>query len=154
MGRIVLDERPGGSRWGNSVCEVARPALREGTTENESTVSMDATPAVPDGKLVGDPSPGLAFCKAKPRDAIALFATGLAASPDGTTVSPAPANGVRVTIGNVAVAADFAGLVAVGEFQINFKVPEQFASLAEGNYPVTISINSDPPGPLVLPIQH
>ncbi len=41
--------------------------------------------------------------------------------------------------------------------------PQQFASLAEGNYPLTIAvngvsspaaINSDLPRPLVLPIQH
>ena len=54
-------------------------------------------------------------------------------------------------------------LVATGEFQINFTVPQQFASLAPGNHPVSISIggisspasiNSSPPGPVVIPIQH
>jgi len=42
-------------------------------------------------------------------------------------------------------------------------VPQQFDSMPEGNYPMAISlngllspstINSDPPGPLMLPIQH
>ena len=48
---------------------------------------------------------------------------------------------------------------AAGEFQINFTVPR----IADGTYPVTIQvngtsspqeINSTPPGPLVIPIQH
>jgi uncharacterized protein (TIGR03437 family) len=51
----------------------------------------------------------------------------------------------------------------VGEFQINFTVPQQFATLPEGNYPLTIAvngvssptnINSNPPAPLVIPVQH
>jgi len=61
------------------------------------------------------------------------------------------------------VPADFAGLVGAGEFQINFTVPQQFASMPEANYPITISvngvpspatINTNPPGDIVLPIQH
>jgi uncharacterized protein (TIGR03437 family) len=117
----------------------------------------------PDGTLVGDPSANSAFRKAKPGEAIALFATGLAPAPAGATVSLSPLSGVTVTIGSVTTAADFAGLVAVGEYQINFKVPVQFASMPEGNYPITISINgvsspatinSNPPGPMLLPIQH
>ena len=116
-----------------------------------------------DGKLVGDPSANSAFRKARPGDAIELFATGLAPSPAGTTVSLSPLSGVTVTIGSVTITTDFAGLVAAGEYQINFKVPQQFASMPEGNYPMTISINglsspatinSDPPGPVILPIQH
>jgi uncharacterized protein (TIGR03437 family) len=68
-----------------------------------------------------------------------------------------------VTIGAVTVPADFAGLVAVGEFQINFTVPQQFSSLPAGNYPLTISLNgvsspasidSNPQGAVVLPVQH
>jgi uncharacterized protein (TIGR03437 family) len=56
------------------------------------------------------------------------------------------------------VFADFAGLVGVGLFQINFKVP----ALTAGEYPVTISVNgtsspatigSVPPAAIVLPIQ-
>jgi uncharacterized protein (TIGR03437 family) len=50
----------------------------------------------------------------------------------------------------------------VGEFQINFTVPQSFASLPAGWYPISISvngvpspasINSSPPGPVVIPIQ-
>jgi uncharacterized protein (TIGR03437 family) len=94
---------------------------------------------------------------------IQLFATGLVVSPAGVLPDLQTVSGVTVTIGTITVPADFAGLVAVGEFQINVKVPQQFASLAEGNYPGSIqvngvsspmTINSDPPGPLVLPIQH
>jgi uncharacterized protein (TIGR03437 family) len=67
-------------------------------------------------------------------------------------------SGVTVTIGSVKVAASYAGLVAVGEFQINFTVP----TLAAGNYPITIqvngvsspaTINSSPAAQIVLPIQ-
>jgi len=115
-----------------------------------------------DGTLVGDPSVSSAFRNAKPGDAIALFATGLAPSPAGSVVSVTQVSAVTVTIGGIPVTASFAGLVAVGEFQINFTVPQQFASMPAGNYPVTISISgvsspstiaSMPPGPVVIPIQ-
>jgi uncharacterized protein (TIGR03437 family) len=78
-------------------------------------------------------------------------------------VSFQPISGVTVTLGNIVIPADAAGLVTVGEFQINFTVPQQFANLPAGNYPLTIAINgvsspaninSNPPGPLVIPIQH
>lgn len=116
-----------------------------------------------DGKYVGDPAIGSSFRKAKPGDTIQLYATGLAPSPAGVQVSFQSVSGVTVTLGTVTVPADAAGLVGPGEFQINFTVPPQFATLAEGNYPLTISmngvsspaaINSAPPGPLVIPIQH
>ena len=116
-----------------------------------------------DGKIAGDPSASSAFRKAKPGDVIEVFATGLAPSLAGVQPNLTPITGVTVTIGSLTVSADFAGLVAVGEFQINFKVPQQFANMPEGNYPITISvngvsspstINSDPAGQLVLPIQH
>jgi uncharacterized protein (TIGR03437 family) len=115
-----------------------------------------------DGTLVGDPSVSSSFRNAKPGDVISLFATGLAPSAAGTAVSVTPLSGVTVTIGSVTVNPSFAGLVAVGEFQINFTVPQQFASMPAGNYPMTISIggvsspsmiNSVPPAPVVLPIQ-
>jgi uncharacterized protein (TIGR03437 family) len=116
-----------------------------------------------DGKIVGDPAASSGFRKAKPGDTIELFATGLAPSAAGTAVSLSPLNGVTVTIGSTTVTADFAGLVAAGEFQINFKVPQEFASMPEANYPITITVNrvsspstidSNPPGAVVLPIQH
>jgi len=117
----------------------------------------------PDGTYVGDPSIGPAFRQAKPGDVLQLFATGLAPTPGGVLPTPQAVSGVTVTVGNITVPADFAGLVAVGEFQINFTVPQQFATLAAGSYPISIqvngasspvTINSNPPGPLVLPVQH
>ncbi len=72
-------------------------------------------------------------------------------------------SGVTVTIGTVTFPADFAALVAVGEFQINFTVPQQFATMPAGSYTITISvngvsapttINSAPPGQVVIPISH
>ncbi|HLK49486.1 MAG TPA: IPT/TIG domain-containing protein [Bryobacteraceae bacterium] len=116
-----------------------------------------------DGKFAGDPALGSSFRKARPGETIQLFATGLVPSPAGVTVSFQPVSGVTVKLGDITVPADAAGLVAVGQFQINFTVPPQYAALGEGDYPVSIqingvsspaTINSDPPGPLVIPIQH
>jgi uncharacterized protein (TIGR03437 family) len=115
-----------------------------------------------DGKYVGDPSIGSSFRKAKPGDAIQLYATGLVVSPAGVRVSFQPVSGVTVTIGNITVPADAAGLVGPGEFQVNFTVPPQFANLPEANYPITIAaagvaspaaINTVPAAPIVVPIQ-
>jgi uncharacterized protein (TIGR03437 family) len=115
-----------------------------------------------DGKIAADPSNGPAFRNAVPGDVVQLFATGVAPSPAGTTVSTSQLSGVTVTLGGVTVPAT-AALVAAGEFQINFTVPQQFASMPSGNYPISISIggipspaeiNSSPPGPMVIPIQH
>ena len=115
-----------------------------------------------DGKIAGDPSVSSAFRSAKPGDAISLFATGLAPSAAGMEVSQMQLTGVTVTVGSIAINPDFAGLVAVGEFQINFTLPQQFANMPAGNYPITIAINgvsspsminSAPPAPVVLPIQ-
>ena len=116
-----------------------------------------------DGKLAGDPGIGPGFRNAKPGENVALFATGLVPAPGGVRPTSQGVSGVTVTIGNVTVQADFAGLVAVGEFQINFRMPQQFANLPESTYPISIqangvssptSINSNPPGQLVIPIQH
>ena len=118
-----------------------------------------------DGLRVGDPSIGPAFRNAKPGDVVQLFATGLEPSPAGARVNQQSISGVTVTIGTVTVPADAAALVnwAVGEFQINFTVPPQFASLPAGNYPLTIAVNgipspaaidSNPQGAVVLPVQH
>jgi len=116
-----------------------------------------------DGKIAADPSNGPAFRNAVPGDAVQLYATGLAVSPAGTLVSTTFLTGVTVTIGTITIPASAAALVAVGEFQINFTVPQSFASLPAGLYPISISINgvpspasinSSPPGPVVFPIQH
>jgi uncharacterized protein (TIGR03437 family) len=116
-----------------------------------------------DGRIVGNSSVGTAFRNAKPGDTVALYATGLMPTPAGVVAASQGVGGVTVTIGSIVVPADFAGLVAVGEFQINFTVPQQFASMAAGSYPITIqvngvsspaTINSNPAGQIVLPIQH
>ena len=100
-----------------------------------------------------------AFRKAKPGDAIQLYATGLASTPAGVLPSLQQLTGVTVTIGTTTVPASFAGLVAVGEFQINFTVPQ----ISDGVYPISITVNgvaspantnTNPPAPLVIPIQH
>jgi uncharacterized protein (TIGR03437 family) len=113
----------------------------------------------PDGKYVGDPSVGAAFRRARPGDAVQLYATGLVPTPAGVVPSPQAVSGVTVTMGSVTVPADYAGLVAAGEFQINVTVPQ----LAQGTYPVTIAvngvsspatINTDPPSAIVIPIDR
>jgi uncharacterized protein (TIGR03437 family) len=95
---------------------------------------------------------------------IELYATGLVAAPGGAIPAAQPISGVTVTIGSVTVPADYAGQTPyAGEFQINFTVPSQFATLPAGNYPISITlngvsspttINSNPPGQIVLPITH
>jgi uncharacterized protein (TIGR03437 family) len=68
-------------------------------------------------------------------------------------------SGVTVTIGSTTVPASFAGLVAVGEFQINFTVPQ----IADGVYPISITvngvaspqqINTSPPASLMIPVHQ
>jgi uncharacterized protein (TIGR03437 family) len=112
-----------------------------------------------DGKIVGDPAANAAFRKAKPGDLIQLFTTGLVPVPAGVLPAPQSVGGVTVTIGSSTVPASFAGLVAVGEFQINFTVPQ----LPDGVYPISIKvngvpsppeINTNPPAALVVPIQR
>jgi uncharacterized protein (TIGR03437 family) len=116
-----------------------------------------------DGKIAADPSNGAGFRNAVPGDTVQLYATGLAPSPAGTLVSTTFLSGVTVTIGTFTIPASAAALVAVGEFQINFTVPQSLASLPPGLYPISISINgvtspasinSSPPGPIMIPIQH
>ena len=108
-----------------------------------------------DGKYIGDPAVNSAFRKAKPGDVVQLFATGLTATPSGVLITQQGVSGVTVTIGTVTFKADFAALVAVGEFQINFTIPQQFAGMPAASYPITIAvngtsspstINSTPPG--------
>jgi uncharacterized protein (TIGR03437 family) len=110
----------------------------------------------PDYEYVGDPANGPGYRKAVPGDAIQLYATGLAPSPAGTEISTTFLSGVTVTIGTVTFPVSSAALVAVGEFQINFTVPQDFASLPAGVFPISISINgvSSPAGAVVIPIQH
>ncbi len=114
-----------------------------------------------DGEFVGDPSIQ-GFRNAKPGDVIQLYATGLASSPAGVIPSQQTLNGVTVTIGSTVIPADFAGLVAAGEFQINFTIPQSFANQPAGSYPISVqlagvssptTINTSPPEQIVIPIQ-
>src|ERR1039457_5301911 len=116
-----------------------------------------------DGKIAADPSNGPAYFRnAVPGDTVQLYATGLVPSPAGTLVSTTLLSGVTVTIGAVTLPAIGAAIEAVGECQINFTVPQSCASLPSGLSPISISINgvtspasieSSPPGPVVIPIQ-
>jgi uncharacterized protein (TIGR03437 family) len=118
-----------------------------------------------DGRFVGDPAISPAFRKAKAGDVVQLFATGLAVSPAGSLVSLQTISGVTVKLGDATFPADAAALVAVGEFQINFTVPQQFATLPEADYTITIQVNGvsspvningspNPDGPVIVPIAH
>lgn len=114
------------------------------------------------GQFVGDPTVSPAFRQATPGDVIQLYATGLVATPSGVLPAAETLNGVTVTVGSTVIPADYAGLVAVGEFQINFTIPQSFATQAAGLYPISIqvngassplTINSSPPGQMLIPIQ-
>jgi uncharacterized protein (TIGR03437 family) len=85
-------------------------------------------------------------------------------TPAGVLPASELLGGVPVTVGEVIILADFAALMAPGEFQVNFRVPPEFANFAEGDYPISIqygpvrtslpvSINTAPPGKIVLPVQ-
>ena len=93
---------------------------------------------------------------------IQLYATGPVATPAGVLTTPQTLNGVTVTIGTTVIPADSVTLVAVGEFQINFTIPQSFSSQTAGLYPISIqvsgassptTINTNPPAQLLIPIQ-
>lgn len=116
-----------------------------------------------DGKLTGDPANGEAFRKAKAGDVIQLFATGLEISAAGQGITPRLINGVTVTVGDVRIPAEAAALVDIGLFQVNFRIPEQFSTMAEAEYPIAVEIGgvSSPArinagqttAPVLIPIQ-
>ena len=90
-----------------------------------------------DETIMGDPAVVPGTRKAKVGDAIQLYASGLGPSPSGSTISsPIPITGVGVTIGSTDAEVLFAGLVAAGQFQVNFIVPQ----LAPGEYSIKASI--------------
>jgi uncharacterized protein (TIGR03437 family) len=102
---------------------------------------------------VGDPAvSGGAVRKAASGDRIQLYATGLAASPAGVIVtSVAGLSGVTATVGSASATVEFAGLVAVGEYQINIVMP----NLPDGEYPVVIQYagQSSQAG-VIVPVGH
>jgi uncharacterized protein (TIGR03437 family) len=90
------------------------------------------------GTLVGDPAVTPGTQEAHSGDHIELFATGLTASAAGTIIAAPMAieDKVTVLIGDAPAKVEYAGLVAVGEFQINIVVPD----LPAGEYPVTVQV--------------
>jgi uncharacterized protein (TIGR03437 family) len=85
-----------------------------------------------DYSLVGAANllPGVITTPAQPRETILLYATGfgptnppLPTAQLVTTPEPLPANAVAISIGGVAAATTFAGLVSPGLYQFNVTVP-------------------------------
>jgi uncharacterized protein (TIGR03437 family) len=99
-----------------------------------------------DYAIMGDPAAVPGTRKAKVGDIIQLYAAGLAPSPSGPITSPVPVAGVTVTIGTTDAAVSFAGLVAPGQFQVNFTVPQ----LPDGEYSITVSVSGKTSPPNVL----
>lgn len=89
-----------------------------------------------DYALMGDPAVVPGTRKAKPGDIIQLYAAGLGPSPSGNVVAaPIPITGAGVNIGTSSAEVLGAALVAPGQFQVNFVVPQ----LPAGEYAITVS---------------
>jgi uncharacterized protein (TIGR03437 family) len=89
-----------------------------------------------DYSIMGDPAVVPGTHKAKVGDVIQLYAAGLGPAQSGTAItSPVLVTGVGVTIGSTSATVSFAGLVAPGQYQVNFTVPQ----LASGEYPIQVS---------------
>ena len=100
-----------------------------------------------DYSLMGDPAVVPGTHKAKPGDIIQLYASGLGPSPSGSAITaPIPITGVGVTIGTAAAEVLAAALVAPGQFQVNFTVPQ----LPAGEYSITVSASGKTSPPNVL----
>ncbi len=127
---------------------VSAPFTAQAMAQSPSFFMFNGGPYVAathgDGSLLGPASlfPG-SSAPAKPGETIAVYANGfgptspavVSGSPvQSGTLSPLPA----ITIGGVAAAVQYAGLVAPGEFQLNVTVP---ASLANGDQPIVATYN-------------
>jgi uncharacterized protein (TIGR03437 family) len=88
-----------------------------------------------DYTIMGDPAVVPGTRKAKPGDIMQLYASGLAPSQSGAVTSPVQITGVGVTVGTTDAQVLYAGLVAPGQFQVNFSVPQ----LAAGEYSIKVS---------------
>jgi uncharacterized protein (TIGR03437 family) len=86
---------------------------------------------------MGDPAAVPGTRKANPGDIIQLYAAGLGPSSAGVVTSVVPISGVTVTIGTADAPVAFAGLVAPGQYQVNFTTPQ----LPAGEYPITVSVS-------------
>ena len=92
----------------------------------------------PDSTRLGDPAIFPGARQARAGDTVVMFANSLATSPADVVSVSGATHPVTITIGQTTFAADFSGLVAPGEFQINFTVPKLPSS---GNFPITIQID-------------
>jgi uncharacterized protein (TIGR03437 family) len=112
------------------------PAIFAYTLDGGTTFYASAVFA--NGTYLGNPSifPGAQAAHAGNK--VVLYANSIAPSPAGVATVSAPTDPVTVTIGSTTLTADFSGLVAPGEFQINITVPNLGQA---GNYPITISID-------------
>jgi uncharacterized protein (TIGR03437 family) len=90
-----------------------------------------------DYTIMGDPALVPGTRKALPGDIIQLYAAGLGPSSSGVVSSPVPITGVSVTVGTAPASVLGAALVAPGQFQVNFTVPQ----LPAGEYSITVSID-------------
>jgi uncharacterized protein (TIGR03437 family) len=92
-----------------------------------------------DGTRLGDPAIFPGARKATAGDHVSLYANSLAPSPAGVVTVSGATHPVTVTIGPATFPADFAGVVAPGEFLINITVPGGLSG--DGNYPITLQID-------------
>jgi uncharacterized protein (TIGR03437 family) len=88
-----------------------------------------------DYTIMGDPAVVPGTRKATPGDIVQLYASGLAPSQSGAVTSAVPITGVSLTVGTTDAPVMFAGLVAPGQFQVNFTVPQ----LPAGEYSIKVS---------------
>lgn len=105
-----------------------------------------------DGTLLADPALVPETRTAAPGQTIVIYATGLAASPAGTTIAaPQSIGGVEVAIAGRSATVAFAGLVSPGLFQINAVVPD----IADGDQPLTLRVaGAASPAGVVIPIRR
>jgi uncharacterized protein (TIGR03437 family) len=100
-----------------------------------------------DYTLMGDPAIVPGTHKAQPGDIIQLYAAGLGPSTSGSVLTaPVPISGVGVKVGTADAMILGAALVAPGQYQVNFVVPQ----LADGEYPITVSTSGKTSPPNVL----
>jgi len=100
-----------------------------------------------DYSKMGDPAVVPGTRKAKPGEIIQLYAAGLGPSASGNALSaPIPITGISVTVGTTDAVILGAALVAPGQFQVNFTVPQ----LPDGEYPITVSTSGKTSPPNVL----
>jgi uncharacterized protein (TIGR03437 family) len=152
---LVAVTNDGGNATANSNLQTYSPAFFTFNNKYPAAVHPDRFYVAPANYF----GPGLASRPAKPGDVIIVFGTGFGptnpAAPPGQIFSGAPPLSnpalLRIMIGGVTAAVQFAGIVAPGEYQFNVVVPE----LLDGDYPfvATIAGLTSQSG-LVLPVRR